>query len=458
MSTEQAVSIFIGVTTFLVGGLDWLIRKWLQKHRDEVIREQGERIAALQIEAAHLNHKVAKQETVIAGLTADRDEGAAALAEEREQNATLTAKLEQQAAELADLAEEREVIRKTQKSHDNRIRRALAMEGRIWTQPVMKGAPPFRPLAERRTPIVSVLNLKGGVGKTTLTAYLAWALSARGYRVLLVDLDLQGSLSSLFVHNDELGRHAKEGHKLIQHFLADVAQKKPAKLANFTLPLPQLNPHSQLVAATDRLAYAELNQTVQWLLRVGGAGKVWNGRHDGRMILRRALHARGMSKRFDVILMDCPPLLNLCCANALAASDYVLTPVMPSVKSVERVTPLLRRVMEVKAEVNPDLKMLGLVVNGTQEKNLTPKEQDLLRNLPQQCLDVYGSDVYQFDTSIQQRVVIREGEYAFEAPDGRHPLRTTFEALAEEFIKRLPAVCRQPGERRRTRKTVEEGK
>src|SRR5262249_36959253 len=295
---------------------------------------------------------------------------------------------------------------------------------------VMAGTAKFRPLPERRTPIVSVLNLKGGVGKTTLTAYLGWALSARGYRVLLVDLDLRGSLSSLFVPNDELARLAKEGHKLLQHYPRDLAEKKPARLIDFTLPLPQFGPHSRLVAATDRLAYAELNQTVQWLLRVGGSGRTWNGRHDGRMILRKALHARGLAKRFDVVLIDCPPFLNLCCANALAASDYVLTPVMPSLKSVERITPLLRRVMEGKAGANPDLKVLGVVVNSTQERDLTPKERDLLFNLPRRCLDVYGMDVYQFDTTIPQRVVVREGEVAFAAPDEKNPLRKTFEALA----------------------------
>ncbi len=455
MTFDQAIPFIITVTTFVLAGIDWFIRKWLQKHRDGAIKELSDKVVALQLESANLHHRVSNQDIILAARTAELNEARQELDVKRSQELAQMSKIEEQNTELANLSGSREAMEKNQKSHDNRIRRALEMEGRIWTQPVMKGAPPFRPLSERRTPIVSVLNLKGGVGKTTLTAYLAWALAARGYRVLLVDLDLQGSLSSLFVPLDELARHSKEGKKLIQHYLAAVAKKQPAKFIDFTLPLPQLNPHSRLVAATDRLAYAELNQTVQWLLRVGGTGKVWNGRHDGRMILRRALHARGLYKKFDVILMDCPPLLNLCCANALAASDYVLAPVMPSVKSVERITPLLGRVMEVKTEVNPELKMLGLVVNGTQEKSLTPKEQDLLRNLPQQCLDVYGSDVYQFDTNIPQRVIIREGEYAFEAPDLKHPLRTTFEALAEEFIKRLPAVCRQPGERARKRKPVE---
>jgi cellulose biosynthesis protein BcsQ len=456
MTIEQALPIAIGAITFLVGGVDWLIRRWLQKHREELILSLNQRVADLQDEVKNVRAERDERAAQVGFLAEELTDATTSLTIEGGKNLNLEEKSEKQAVELATLSEAREAMEKKQKAHDARIRRALKMEGQIWTQPVMAGTPPFRPLAERRTPIVSVLNLKGGVGKTTLTAYLAWALSARGYRVLLVDLDLQGSLSSLFVPNDELARLSLHEHKLLQHFLADVAEKKPAKLLNFTVPLPQLNPHSRLVATTDRLAYAELNQTVQWLLRVGGARGGWNGRHDGRMILRRALHARGLYKRFDVILMDCPPLLNLCCANALAATDYVLTPVMPSVKSVERITPLLNRVMEVKKEVNPDLKMLGVVVNSTQERELTPREQDLLIDLPRLCLDVYGHDVYQFDTSIPQRVAIRERESAFAAPDEKHPLRITFEALAEEFIKRLPAVCRQPSERNRKRKAMGE--
>src|SRR5262249_17390943 len=112
-------------------------------------------------------------------------------------NANLTAKNEAAAEQLNDAANSRT-------AHAARGRRALALEGAIWTQRTMAGTPRFVPLDERRTPIVSVLNLKGGVGKTTVTAYLARALAASGYRILLVDLDLQGSLSSLFIDTLEL--------------------------------------------------------------------------------------------------------------------------------------------------------------------------------------------------------------------------------------------------------------
>jgi cellulose biosynthesis protein BcsQ len=197
------------------------------------------------------------------------------------------------------------------------------------------------------------------------------------------------------------------------------------------------------VATTDNLAYSELGLTFQWLLRVGRPSGQWNGRRDARMVLRRALHAKGLANKFDVVLLDCPPLINLGCANALAASDFVLVPVTPNTKAIERVTPLLHRVLEVKATgVNPDLNVLGVVTNRTQEKDLSPKELDLLKDLPDKCYDIMKHDVYQFETHVPQRAYIRDHEDAFEPPAGE-PVGTVFETLAEEFVKQLPDACRK---------------
>jgi cellulose biosynthesis protein BcsQ len=447
VTLEEAVPIF-GVLVPVLGGVDFLIRKWLQKHRDELVISLNRQVADLHADVNRLTGERDTARNDHAAAVQLQVATAADLVAETNRAVELADDLRVSDAQLLELGEVKEALDKKQKTHDNRIRRALKMEGAIWTQPVMAGTPPFRPLVQRRTPVVSVLNLKGGVGKTTLTAYLAWALSTRGYRVLLVDLDLQGSLSSLFLRNDELARLGNE-EKLFQHFLAGAMQKEAPKLLSFAVPVPQLNKHCRLVAASDRLAYVELSQTVRWLLRVGGTQQ-WNGRHDGRMILRRALHTRGLSKKFDVILLDCPPLINLCCANALAASDYVLTPVTPSLKAIERVTPLLKRVMEVRENgVNPKLTPLGVVVNRVEGRALSPREEDLFVNLPDECVSVYQETVYRFDTVIQQRVAVQESEGCFEPPTEGHPLLVTFEALAEEFVKRLPKECRTPDERQR---------
>jgi cellulose biosynthesis protein BcsQ len=459
VTLEQALAIAgaaVTVTTFLVGGADWLIRSWLQKHRDELINA--------------LNTQVATQHATINRLTKERDDAhtdyaavvqlqastAAALVTETARANALDAAVAVRDGQLADLSDLQNALAKKQKAHDNRINRALKLQGAIWTQSVMKNPPRFVARSERKTPIVSVLNLKGGVGKTTITANLAWALADRGYHVLLIDLDLQGSLSSLFLRNEELARLSKLGGKLFQDFLAPpkLQEGEPTKrreLRNCMVEVPQLNAGCKLVAASDRLAYAELSQTVRWLLRVGGTSQTWSGRHDGRMILRKALHRHSVYHKFDVVLLDCPPLLNLCCSNALAASDSVLIPVTPSPKAIERVTPLLRRVVEIRANgVNPELNVLGIVVNRTENKAMSPREEDLFVNLPDECQKVFNAPVDRFDTVVQQRVAIQNTEDQFEPPGEGQPLRKNFEVLAQEFITRLKlGEPRSSGKRKR---------
>jgi hypothetical protein len=106
-------------------------------------------------------------------------------------------------------------------TEERRIRNAVKKDGVTWTEKVLStNKIEFKSLDpdERRTPIISVLNLKGGVGKTTTTANLGAALARRGWRVLLVDLDLQGSLSSLFL-SDTAQEERHRQQRLVGDFL-----------------------------------------------------------------------------------------------------------------------------------------------------------------------------------------------------------------------------------------------
>jgi cellulose biosynthesis protein BcsQ len=454
MTLDEAaplVAVTCTLTGLIVGGIDFLIRKSVMKHRDTLVKELSEKVVALQMENANLrvslNQAVKHEELLKQQL---EDVGTALSIEKKCVDA-----LAQEKSELMDrlgaLEEVALSLETGRKAHDNRIRRALKLEGTIWTQQPMTGVPAFRPLAERRTPIVSVLNLKGGVGKTTLTAYLGWALSRLGYRVLLIDLDLQGSLSSLFIPQDELAELGCKDEHLLRGFLAQACKDRKTKLCDYALPSAHLAADSRIVATTDRLAYAELNLTVQWLLRIGGNARAWNGAHDSRMILRRSLHSKAVSKQFDVVLLDCPPLVNMCCVNALAASDFVLAPITPSEKTIERISPLLGRIKEVRASgVNPDLNMLGIVLNSTAGRILTTREEDMLLTLPDKCLDVFNNPVARFDTTIPHRVQIRAAGAGFCTPEDE--LAGTFEQLAVEFSKRLPGCCWNVGERKSKKK------
>src|SRR5262249_14399561 len=129
----------------------------------------------------------------------------------------LTSELEKAKEELAGWDRE-------QKRRINLMKKAMKLQGKSWERKVMQSAPRFVPLTERHTPVLSILNRKGGVGKTTLTANLGAAFAAKGYKVLLVDLDLQGSLSSMFMNESILVERSKEG-LLLQHFLLNTSQR-----------------------------------------------------------------------------------------------------------------------------------------------------------------------------------------------------------------------------------------
>jgi cellulose biosynthesis protein BcsQ len=315
-----------------------------------------------------------------------------------------------------------------------RIQKALSKDGQTWTEKVRYNAPDFRPLdpEDRRMPIISVLNLKGGVGKTTITANLAAALDGMGYRVLLLDLDLQGSLTALFLSDAEQAHLFATEHTLGDFLAASFEAESPNLPRDYARPiLPGRK--SALVPTNDALTYAEANLTIRWLLR--------EGNRDPRFLLRKELHFRRVTNDYDIVLLDCPPLINVCCVNALAASDYLLVPVMPSKQATVRAPILLKRLKEIRANINPDLKVMGIVANRTHWSDLTADEQSRLALLRVQCKDVLGEEVPQFQRFIRQNAEFRTVE------DEGRPMRPgdemypVFLELAQEVQSRLPAFC-----------------
>jgi cellulose biosynthesis protein BcsQ len=317
-------------------------------------------------------------------------------------------------------------------SRINLLKRAMRLQGKVWERKVLQSAPRFRPLAQRHTPVISVLNLKGGVGKTTVTANLGAALSAKGYRTLLVDLDLQGSLSSLFMSESALKLRSEEG-LLLQHFLLNVAERRKANLLDCCVPI--FDGRSAIVPNADSMAYAELNLTMQWLLRMG--------KRDTRFLLRKAFHQKRLTKQFDVVLLDCPPLFNTCCVNALAASDYMIIPVLPSRKAAERVPLLLERLQSLHRVINPQLQVLGVLLNRTHGTSLTAWEQDLWADMLENGKDRWTMPVPAFETFIRQTTEVRDGEVEFSPPAAGSELHGVFSRLAAELEARLPGDCRR---------------
>jgi chromosome partitioning protein len=312
------------------------------------------------------------------------------------------------------------------------LKRAMRLEGRVWERRPLQGIPRFRPLAERHAAVISVLNLKGGVGKTTVTAHLGAAFAAKGYRTLLVDLDLQGSLSSLFI-NESILRQRSEDKLLLQHFLLDTAEKRKSNLLEYCFPI--FDGKSAVLPNADSMAYAELNLTMRWLLR--------EGKRDTRFLLRKALQQKRVTGRYDIILLDCPPMFNTCCVNALAASDYILIPVLPSQKAAERVPLLLERLQSLHQVINPAIQVMGLLLNRTRGATLTAWEQDLWQGMLVNGQDRWRLPVHAFSTFIRHTTEVRDSETEFSPPVPGSELFDLFSRLAAEVEARVPGDCRR---------------
>ncbi|MFL5240669.1 MAG: ParA family protein [Gemmataceae bacterium] len=316
-----------------------------------------------------------------------------------------------------------------------RTERALQKDGRTWSERVLANAPQFIPLEPggRQTPVLAVLNLKGGVGKTTITANLGAALDGMGYRVLLVDLDLQGSLTNLFLTEDAQTELYRK-NLLLGNFYSGFQDGSASNLLSFAQPILQKQ-RSCLVPTTDELTYAEMNLTMRWLLREEGF-------RDPRFMLRRELQRERLTRQFDIVLLDCPPFINISCVNALAACDYVVVPIMPSKPATDRVPILLERLKEFRENIQSGLNVLGIVANRTHKHGLTLDEQNRVSALKEQCKDFWGSDILPFETTIRQTVDLRNAE------DNNRPLKrgdgmySVFVQLAKEVQFRLPTYCK----------------
>ena len=414
--------------------------KALQKRNDELAKE-NEQLRTEDAEALRPLVKQLEAQLEDARRAIQAMQAAHAAAEDawRTQEAALRKECDRHLGTVKELGGQLEEVKeelarrdRLERSRVNLMNRAMRLQGKVWERKVLQGAPRFRPLAERHAAIISVLNLKGGVGKTTVTAHLGAALSAKGYNVLLMDLDLQGSLSSLFMNESALSERSKKG-LLLQHFLLNAAERRKSNLLECCFPI--FNGKSAIVPNADSMAYAELNLTMQWLLRLG--------RRDTRFLLRKALQQRRVTGRFDIVLLDCPPLFNTCGVNALAASDYVIIPVVPSKKAAERVPLLLERMQSLHQVINPQLQLMGVLLNRTHGSSLTAWEQDLWTEMLEHAKDRWRLPVHAFGTSVRQTTEVREGETEFSPPAPGSELHTLFSRLVAEVEARLPGDCRR---------------
>jgi chromosome partitioning protein len=227
--------------------------------------------------------------------------------------------------------------------------------------------------------IIALANQKGGVAKTTTTMSLGAGLVEQGYRVLLVDLDQQGSLTiSAGLDPDSL--ETTLYNVLSEH--ANMKIRNPMPLTSVLLELEEgmwLAPANNELAALD----LELDRAL-----------------DRERVVQRALEP--VKDTFDYILIDCPPNLSYIVVNAFTAATAILVPLQADYLATKGIRKLMEMVEAVQARLNPQLAILGILITMADQRTLHTKE------IITAARSRFGETTHVFDYVIKYSVRLKE--------------------------------------------------
>jgi chromosome partitioning protein len=203
--------------------------------------------------------------------------------------------------------------------------------------------------------IISIINYKGGVGKTTLTANLAADLGHRGYRVLAVDLDPQVNLTFSFISEDIWFSKYKEDKTikaLFDSFIYKQAQEP--KLVDLIISPQKINEATKNKVDLICSHLGLINVDLDLAVMLGGSVPRQQRKNylEVYSLLANKLRTKTLSERYDVILIDCPPNFNIVTKNAVVASDYYLIPARPDFLSTLGIRELKSNVQQMAIEYN----------------------------------------------------------------------------------------------------------
>lgn len=290
---------------------------------------------------------------------------------------------------------------------------------------------------QRRKPIVMVANLKGGVGKTTLTANLAAYFSNAGKRVLLVDVDYQGSLSNMLLSADAV-QDVSDG---VETLLADSVGVESFEA--ISRPFTRVLRGSSIVTSKYEFASLENRLMIEYLLQ--------DGQDDSRYRLANVLLDERVAEHFDIVLIDAPPRLTAGAINAFCASTHLLVPTVYDGLSAEAVGTFLNGARILRDALNPGIDLLGVVGMLTaQQGSLAVREENAKRIAIQQVAQTWSPNHYFFDRHIPRRAAIAVSAGERIAYFGDSTVKEWFDELGADMSRRLGWGAEGGGAERQT--------
>ncbi len=257
--------------------------------------------------------------------------------------------------------------------------------------------------------VVSVINLKGGVGKSTLTMLLGEFLAFRySKRVLLIDMDAQANLSYCMMHPVQIDRQHdsdRTSYHLFRNALygelsdvEDFIAKPPLGVSNIARnAMRTYGTPIHMIVSTPNVA--ELDED---LLQIWENGQPMPS--EIREILR--IYLEVANERYDYVLIDCPPGLSLFSSAALIASDFYVSPVIPEPLSLQGVDLVHARARGLREEHDAHVQFAGTILN------IVKHYRNTHNRIAQDIYNLYGNRYRPFDFWLPDSEQLRKiGEY-----------------------------------------------
>ena len=254
--------------------------------------------------------------------------------------------------------------------------------------------------------IYAICNQKGGVGKTVTAVSLGIGLAREGKRVLLVDVDAQGSLTASLGY-----RNPDQMEVTLATVMGQVIQDLP------------LQPGMGILHHSEGVDLLPAN------IELSGLEVTLVNTMSRETVLRECL--RGVQEQYDVILLDCCPSLGMLTINALAAADQVLIPVQANYLSIKGLEQLLRTISKVRRQINPNLDIAGILVTMADMRTIYTRDViDLLHTTYDGKLKVFDSII---PASIRAAETSAEGRSIYlHDPAGK--VSAAYAALTKEVM------------------------